>query len=143
MKLFEAASNKNFPRYSLKGCTCFGIAISIYDGDTCDLLLCLPNEENTIKRFRVRMMGYNSPEIRQPLLMDKNEKRIRKATAIAAKDKLWSLLGGNTNEILKVECHNWDKYGRLLAKVYRINNNSQYVEYCINDIMAEENTDHI
>ena len=105
-------------RNSIK-CEAYGIAVSIYDGDTCDIVLF---SDGKYTRYNIRMLGYNSPEIRQPKNIDNNIRVFNKALAIAARDKLALLLGLNMEleqrPLLRVLCDGYDKYGRVLATVY-------------------------
>lgn len=86
--------------------------ISIYDGDTitCALLL-----DGQIKQYKIRMHGYDSPEMKPSL---KNANRdAEKAAAVAAKEYLANKIMGQLI-VLKFEPPSFDKYGRLLVSVY-------------------------
>lgn len=133
-----AEEGSSFPRWSLNGETCLGIAVSAYDGDTFDAIMCIPSDGGILKRFSVRMVGYNSPEMRQPKGLDEELRRSNYQAAIKARDSLWEYLSGDTKALLRIECGEWEKYGRLLARVFKINDNSEDIddiEYCVNDKM--------
>ena len=128
-KLVDAVQS-GISRYSLSGLTVHGMVASVYDGDTCDMVLLLPTEG--VKRFVVRMLSYNSPEIKVSRLIKYEEREKCHKDALEAKCMLSQLLGLKESvelrTVLLVECHGWDKYGRLLARIY---NDS----VCINEIM--------
>lgn len=115
-----AASDSTFPRWSLQGQVCAGIAVSVYDGDTFDAVLSIPSEGDIIRRLTIRMLGYNSPELKVSRTASDAERMKQHENAVMSRDTLWKLLGGDEREILRIECGEWDKYGRLLAHVYRL-----------------------
>lgn len=133
-----AAGSANFPRWSLNGEVCVGIAVSIYDGDTFDAVMAIPSEGDKIKRMTIRMLGYNSPEMKMPRSASDEERAKNHTHAVGARDKLWDLLGGKEKALLRIECNAWDKYGRLLARVHKVNEGSDNIHdvaYCVNDQM--------
>jgi micrococcal nuclease len=99
--------------------------VKVYDGDTCFAVFMLNNKP---VKFKIRMMGYDSPEMK-PLLSNVNRNdEIKKA--IRARDELIKLV---LNKCVKLECGKWDKYGRLLGTIYIENN------LCVNLHMIENN----
>ena len=76
--------------------------VSVYDGDTVTLL-CHVNGQKV--RWRTRMMGYDSPEIRTNNIQEKKR-------AFLAKEFLQTLL---PTQPFHVTVHGIDKYGRLLV----------------------------
>ena len=80
-----------------------------------------------IYQFRVRMYGYNTEEIRQP--KDEPEREEKKVRAIQQRDWVSNHILG---KMVLLECLGYDKYGRILGKVYLDNEKSQ----CINDIIV-------
>ena len=120
-------------RYSLSGKAFYAKAISLYDGDTFDAVIykpCLDSHE--VVRHTIRMLGYNAEEIKQPISLPPDVRKQLHAKAVDAKNQLSSLVGldipPENRPILVIECKHWDKYGRLLASVYRD-------EICINEKM--------
>jgi endonuclease YncB( thermonuclease family) len=112
-------------RYEVKG-TYLAKFVSCYDGDTCDVVLLMPRRSghgHKLMRFRARTMGYNAPEMRQPL--DAPNREEDKRLAVESRERLWKLLTGNAStsesrhdRLVVVDAKGFDKYGRLLVIVY-------------------------
>jgi len=85
-----------------------GKVIKVYDGDTITIASKLPNTENPIYRFSVRLNGIDSAEIKGKTA---NEKRL----AFEARDRLHELIFGNMIHLKNIST---EKYGRILADVY-------------------------
>jgi len=99
--------------------------VKVYDGDTCFAVFILNDEP---VKFKIRMLGYDSPEMK-PLLSNINRnEEIKKA--IKARDELSKLV---LNKCVKLKCGNWDKYGRLLGTIYTEKN------MCVNEYMLQNN----
>lgn len=109
--------------FSLNGYSTQAKVVDVYDGDTCTIVF---KWEGKYRKFKCRCYGYDSPEMK-PRLNVENRDEI-KENAVKAKERLIKL----TTDIVRVECMDFDKYGRLLVKLYK-NNNS-----LINDIMINE-----
>ena len=109
--------------YSLAGQNYIGKIVDVYDGDT---LTCGFFFNNCPIKVKVRMEGYDSPEMKPLLKIENRDLHIE--CAHLAKEKLKSL---TNNKIITINFNEQDKYGRQLAKLY-INN------ICINDIMISE-----
>jgi micrococcal nuclease len=84
--------------------------VDIYDGDTCTIIL---KNNGQFQKYKVRMNGYDSPEMK-PLKNIKNRDKIIK-NAQAAKLALSNII---LNKIVTIKCGKWDKYGRLLGTIY-------------------------
>jgi len=109
--------------FSLNGYSTQAKVVDVYDGDTCTIVF---KWEGKYRKFKCRCYGYDSPEMK-PRLNIENRDEI-KENAVKAKERLIEL----TADIVRLECMDFDKYGRLLVKLYK-NNNS-----LINDIMINE-----
>ena len=109
--------------FSLNGYSTQAKVVDVYDGDTCTIVF---KWEGKYRKFKCRCYGYDSPEMK-PRLNIENRDEI-KENAVKAKERLIEL----TADIVRIECMDFDKYGRLLVKLYK-NNNS-----LINDIMINE-----
>ena len=121
-------NNKNTNFFSLTGITTWARVVDLYDGDT---LTCVVPLHNCFYKFQVRLMGIDTCEMHS-----KNEKN--KVLANQAKKELLELITGKTDllkicpnrnclrnyfdnnvHLVYIECEDFDKYGRLLAKVYK------------------------
>lgn len=85
-----------------------GKVIKVYDGDTITIASKLPNTEQPIYKFSVRLAGIDSAEIKGKTPKEKEE-------AIKARDALHSLIFG---KIVHLKNTSTEKYGRILADVY-------------------------
>lgn len=85
-----------------------GKVIKVYDGDTITIASKLPNTENPIYRFSVRLNGIDSAEIKGKTA---NEIKL----AFEARDKLHELVFGKMIHLKNIST---EKYGRILADVY-------------------------
>lgn len=114
--------------FSLNGNTFVAKVCNIYDGDTCSVLFSYRNE---FIKYKCRMMGYDSPELK-PLLSKPN--RFQEITlAKNAKFRFDELVEKSPTGLVRIECFEFDKYGRLLVDMY---NNVD--EESINSIMVRE-----
>lgn len=84
--------------------------VEVYDGDTCTVVF---RNRGRLEQYSVRMLGYNSPEMRPPKDDPYRSQIIKKA--IEAKKALESIILG---KIVKIECHKFDKYGRILGVIH-------------------------
>ncbi len=99
-----------------------------YDGDT---LYCIFKHDGRYQQFKIRMYGYNSAEMRQSTKLSDEEREANKARAIAAKERLESLV---MDKYVYLRCDEMDKYGRILGTVYVELDDDKSV----NDMMVEE-----
>jgi micrococcal nuclease len=116
------ATNENVAIFSLNNKTFKGKVVSIHDGDTCKIVLDI---DGKLAKFNCRLNGIDTPEMK-PKKTDPNRDKI-KASAIAARDRLRSLC----QELVDVECFDFDKYGRLLVHIHTNGKN-------VNNILIEE-----
>ena len=112
--------------FSLEGKKLKAKIVRVYDGDTCFAVFLLHNKP---VKFKIRMEGYDSPEMKPPLAQENRDKEIKAANK--AKEELQNLV---LNKIVDLECGKWDKYGRLLAKIYIDTNNKKLY---VNDYMIK------
>jgi endonuclease YncB( thermonuclease family) len=76
-------------------------------------------------------MGYDCAEMKPSKM---NENRIQeKELALLAKKRLEELLNKHVTKLIKIECLDFDKYGRLLVNVWNMVDSKS-----INEIMIEE-----
>lgn len=124
--------------FNFNGIKTYGKIIKNYDGDTAD---CVIINNDILYRFKVRMYGYDSPEIKPSLNIENREEIIKKAKE--AKNRLWQLTT-KTDEykshknLIKIECGDFDKYGRLLITAYNEDVEEYNFENSINKKMIDE-----
>ena len=114
-----ANSSNDIPLYSLDGKILNCKIVDIYDGDTCTAVIRINKKQ--LQKYKVRMMGYDSPEMKPHLNVKNRDKE--KEDAKKAKNALQKKVSNNNDikkntKIIKIHCHKWDKYGRLLGTLY-------------------------
>tara|TARA_B100001093_G_C26717746_1_gene966408 strand:- start:100 stop:600 length:501 start_codon:yes stop_codon:yes gene_type:complete len=137
-------SDNNVPLFDLKGNTYNAKVVDVYDGDTCSIVIILNNK---LTKFKLRTVGYDTPEIKPPKndanrdhIIDMAIKsrnyfisRVTNCTIILdkhySKNEIKELLKSN-KKIITVTSEGWDKYGRLLGNIFvnNININNEMIE---------------
>lgn len=106
-QLRKATKGHNF---TLNGKKFKAKVVDVYDGDTCTVVF---RYRGKLQQHVVRMMGYDSPEMRPPKNQKNREQEIKAANR--AKDSLREFCAYG---LVELHCHEFDKYGRLLATIY-------------------------
>ena len=119
---------KEISYFSFKSQVFTALPCNIYDGDTFSVIFEYRGE---IIKYKCRCLGYDTAEMK-PSLSNINREH-EKELAHKAKDRLEFLLNKNPSKLIKIECFEFDKYGRILIKVWNMID-----EECINDIMIRE-----
>ena len=127
-KLTNIKKDKDVPYFNFKNKSFIAKPCHIYDGDTFSVIFDYHGE---LIKYRCRCYGYDTPEMR-PLLKNPNREHEKKL-AYAAKARMIELLEAHPSKLIKIECLDFDKYGRILIKAYNNVN-----EKSINEIMVEE-----
>ena len=109
-KSFSGINDGSFKNYSLEGLNTYCCILSIYDGDTCTVGFKWKGE---LFKTKVRMLGYDSPEMKPRKNVEKRDEEI--AAAHRAKD---FLNNSTKDKLLWIEFEKFDKYGRPLATLY-------------------------
>jgi endonuclease YncB( thermonuclease family) len=126
------------PGLSINGLKCYGRLIDVYDGDTVKVIL---PTFNSYYKFTIRLNGIDTCEI-------KSKDKILQDNGIKARDRVLELLTNNKKDTKKdiknllesevflvwVECFDNDKYGRILANIYKDENEKK----SISEILLEE-----
>jgi len=120
-------ATKDIPLFSFKDRKVKAKPVYIYDGDTCHMVF---KFNGKLQRFKIRMAGYDSPEI-HPKKAGRTEESLQKEREAGqkAKERLQELIG---NKVITVLLGDFDKYGRLLGTVYLKSG------ACINEMMIQE-----
>ena len=116
----------NLDLYKLKG-NFRAKVVDVYDGDTITIVIF---NKGGFEKHKLRMYGYDSPEMKPKLDVPNREQEIEKAKA--AKKYLSDIV---LNNIVEFESMGFDKYGRLLGKIYQL-------KYCskveLNQLMIDQ-----
>lgn len=113
--------DKKTKKFSLDKQTKLCKVVSVYDGDTCNVVF---DHNGIINRWTIRMNGYDTPEMRpSKKLPDRDE---IKKKAIESRDYLKSLIFNN-EQLVYIKCGEFDKYGRLLGEIYINENDDESV----------------
>jgi endonuclease YncB( thermonuclease family) len=119
------------PEFTLAGKTLDAKVVDCYDGDTFQAVFAMGDQ---LWKFNCRMAGYDTPEIK-PLKSNPN-RDVEKANAVKAKQALLFHVCDSVpalepvmdkptmdaaikrnSKIIKLQCKEFDKYGRLLVSV--------------------------
>ena len=120
--------DNTIPYFSFKNRTFYGKPCNIYDGDTFSIIFQYKDE---LIKYRCRCLGYDSPEMKPS---QQNKNRIHeKELALKAKQRFTELISKHETKLVKIECFEFDKYGRLLVNVYNLVDKKS-----VNDMMVEE-----
>ena len=115
------------PYFSFKGRKFWAKPVNVYDGDTFSIIFEF-GEGGELMKYRCRCYGYDSAEIKPRLNTVGRDEEIAKAKT--AKARLTELLGTG---LVRVECLEFDKYGRILVHVW-----NQTDSRSLNEIMVAE-----
>jgi len=128
-KILKDFDYKSVPLFSFNDIKTICRVVDVYDGDTCTIIFDYKGE---IIKYKVRCLGYDSPEMKPSL---KNENREEeKAKAKEAKAYFQELVHFNDGGLTYIHIHGFDKYGRLLGTFYQ---NDSFKGKSINSIMIE------
>jgi len=116
-------SSNSIPEFSLKGFNTIAKIVDVYDGDTSKAVFYL---DNKLTKFTIRMIGYDTTEIR-------TNDPIEKIYGFSAKIIVQNMI---LNKLVYLKCYGWDKYGRLLADIYM---KSSKDIICLNDWIIQNN----
>ena len=127
-KLVNIKTHKDVPYFNFKNKTFIAKPCNIYDGDTFSVIF---DFKGDLIKYRCRCYGYDTPEMR-PSRKNPNRDHEKKL-AYSAKNRIIELLEAHPSKLIKIECLDFDKYGRILIKAYNNVN-----EKSINEIMVDE-----
>ena len=113
----KACTYNNTKTFNYSGKTYLVKILKVYDGDT--VTVAFSPFGNDYFKYQVRMLGYDSPEMKS-----KNEKE--KMWAHNIQKYASSLI---SDSICKMKCEKMDKYGRILGSLYMPDGR------CVNDLL--------
>ena len=127
-KLVNIKTHKDVPYFNFKNKTFIAKPCNVYDGDTFSVIF---DFKGDLIKYRCRCYGYDTPEMRPS--RKKPNRDNEKKLAYSAKNRIIELLEAHPSKLIKIECLDFDKYGRILIKAYNNVN-----EKSINEIMVDE-----
>ncbi len=110
---------KDVPFFSLNGYKTWAKCVKLYDGDTGTFAFFLNGRPF---KFRVRLAEIDTAEL-------KSKDRMEVVMAQKAKNVLQELIGDG---LVYLECLKFDKYGRVLGKLYR----DEKKDLCFSDVLV-------
>ena len=111
------------PEFSLDGKIIEAKVISVYDGDS---IKCAFPLNNTLYKWNCRLSGVDTPEL-------KTKNKIEKEYGYKVRDLLREKILG---KVVKLNCGNFDKYGRLLVTINCDKDNCSVNDWLINNNYA-------
>ena len=124
----ELAQFDDCDYFTFDGQTHLVKVVKCYDGDT---FYCIFKCNGKYSKFKIRMLGYDSYEMKPSKSIPEIERKEIKRRAKAAKERLEELI---LNKNVYLICHEFEKYGRILGTV-KININDTK---SVNELMVEE-----
>jgi endonuclease YncB( thermonuclease family) len=149
LQKLKTIKNNDVSEFSLKNKEFICKVVDIYDGDTCKIIF-YDNSSQSFIKYNCRLIGIDTPEIKPLKTKENRESEITKAKQ--CRNKLISLCckHENVNEenykdvlsnhgnLVKIICHDFDKYGRLLVEIFSITEDNNEKNISFNDILIND-----
>ena len=149
LEKLKTLKNNDVNEFSLKNKEFVCKICDVYDGDTCKVIIY--NENNFVK-FTCRLLGIDTPEMKPLKTKENRDSEINKAKLCRNKlislccnnnckvvDENYKDILENNNNLVKIRCHDFDKYGRLLIEIFDVNNiNETFNNILIKEGLAKE-----
>ena len=141
-------TDKDIGEFSLNGVECPGKVVDIYDGDTCKVILL---NDGKYMKFNCRLLGIDTPEMKPSASKPNREEEIVAAKKcrnrfiqlatncncsvdeINTKSQVLKQLMNDNTKVVRISCGPFDKYGRLLIKLFDMETSE-----CVNDLLVKE-----
>ena len=127
-ELQKIENPKDIPYFTFTGKSFYAKHCNIYDGDTFSVIFKYKDE---LIKYRCRCMGYDTAEMKPSKTKENRDEE--KQLALNAKHRLEELLNKHPSKLIKIDCLEFDKYGRLLVNVWNMVD-----EKSVNQIMIDE-----
>ena len=148
----EKFNDYNTPSFSFNGLNCISRVVDITDGDTIKAII---NFKDNYYKIIIRLFNIDTCETKSSNIINKNlgiEAKKRVYNIITDK-KIENEINDNSNSNIKkiiknelnnncyyiyVKCYDFDKYGRVLADIYKNENDSVNDSNSISNILINE-----
>lgn len=142
-----ACVDKDISCFSLEGREIKAKITNVYDADTCRAVFYLADK---LVKYTIRLKGIDTPEIRPRKTVEFREQEIKAAKKSRnrfiqlctdqsieiekeyKKKEIQNLIDNN-KKIVILKCHEFDKYGRLLATIYEDTNKNSFNQTLIDE----------
>lgn len=114
----NALNIKTVKEFSFDGFNCLAKVVKVYDPDTITVLF---KYQNTFYKKSLRLHGIDAPELRSKI----------QAEVDLCKSGQAYLSNLILNKIIKVQMGPFDKYGRVLSKIYLYSDNTDIIQTLI------------
>lgn len=139
--------DKDISCFSLEGREIKAKITNVYDADTCRAVFYLADK---LVKYTIRLKGIDTPEIRPRKTVEFREQEIKAAKKSRnrfiqlctdqsieiekeyKKKEIQNLIDNN-KKIVILKCHEFDKYGRLLATIYEDTNKNSFNQTLIDE----------
>ncbi|AOM63491.1 nuclease [Heterosigma akashiwo virus 01] len=122
----ELGTVDNLEFFSLNGLIVNCKVVDVYDGDTVTVVFRCDRCNDTYYKWRCRIMGIDTPEIRTK---NSEEKRM----GLYVRDRVRERI---LNNVFSMKCYKFDKYGRLLVDIYIDDNDKTLSDWLIENDYA-------
>ena len=132
---------KDVSQYSLAGQKYIGKVVDVYDGDTCKIIIC---QDGKFVRYTCRLIGIDTPEMKSKTdgAYKARNRLIQLATNVSIEldnrgtHPATTRLVQSNSKLVHISCYEFDKYGRLLVKLYEYDDHDCVKDY--NSILVDE-----
>lgn len=108
---WKSIKKNTVPDFSYQGKKLYAKVVDLYDGDTGRIVF---RDNLRLVQYKFRLYGVDTPELKPSLKLKDRDKEINNAKK--ARDFLGGLI---LNKVVFIEFLDFDKYGRLLVKIYK------------------------
>ena len=142
----ENFNDLNTPSFSFNGLNCISRVVDITDGDTIKAII---NFKDNYYKIIVRLFNIDTCETKSSNINNKN-------LGLDAKKRVYNIITGKTLDIndntaikkfiknelnsnchyIYIKCYDFDKYGRVLADIYKNENDTSISNILINEKLA-------
>lgn len=117
------------PPFSFNGTIAIARICDVYDGDTVTIVF---RHNGGYVKYKLRLTGFDTPEIKPT--RDTPERDLHVSAGKKVREYLRELI---LNKLVHIEFDHEDKYGRLMGKIYLLDQNLEPLKKSVNQILIE------